>query len=97
MYVNYHLSCVLLIQQTNVFAGYVPSMNMLLVHVTSPKTRVLNSFPWRQGKKILNLSGSEYCTTWEILDMTFPPNQHTFQLREKKHMQFSSLILQIAR
>lgn len=55
---NYQQLCVLLIQQTSVFDGYVPSMNMLvislLVHAASPKTRVLNPFPWRQGKKILN-------------------------------------------
>lgn len=57
--VNYQLLCVLLFQQTSVFDGYVPSMNMLvislLVHAASPKTRVLSSLPWRQGKKITAL------------------------------------------
>lgn len=56
---NYKLLCVLLFQQTSVFDGYVPSMNMLvislLVHAASPKTRVLSSLPWRQGKKITAL------------------------------------------
>lgn len=79
---NYQPLCVLLIQQTSVFDGYVPSMIMLvislLVHAASPKTEVLNSFPWRQGKKILNLSGSGYCTTWEILVMIFPPTSVHF-------------------
>ena len=56
------------LQQTSVFDGYIPPMNKpiisLLVHANSPKTRVFNSFPWRQGKKIPNLSGSDYCPPW---------------------------------
>ena len=57
------------------FDGYAPLMNKpvisLLVHATSPKTGVLDSFPWRQGKNFSNLSGSECCTTPAILVAIF--------------------------
>lgn len=70
------------LQQTSVFDGYIPPMNKLAISLlvldNSPKTRILNSFLWRQGKKIPNSPGSEYCTPREILVMIFSPTKAHF-------------------
>lgn len=70
MYLNYQLFVVFLLICSKPVCSMVniPPMNKpiisFLVYANSPKTRVFNSFPWRQGKKIPNLSGSDCCSPW---------------------------------
>lgn len=71
------------LQQTRVFDGCSLPMkksiiSLLLLQTNSPKTKVFGSFPWRQGKKIPNSSGSDYCTPWEILGKFVSPTKAYF-------------------
>ena len=71
------------LQQISVFDGCSPPVkksiiSLLLLQTNSPKTKVFGSFPWRQGKKILNSSGSDYCTPWEILCKFVSPTKAYF-------------------